>query len=264
MSADEARRALLDIRAILDSDSDIDATAKSPAKLPSLTETMIAPVDAIGRTNPSDVARLNAADGPVQRLRSVIERMEGVRHENSRQATAVANMIRHDVVWILAPVVHTEAASAARVGQTLVPIQRGARALGDEDLSNLFALMAESTPDSGLYWSGMIARFAPGAVLDAMAALADVSNTRELHGSTLAAVSDLVCQRLRRAILHRELRASGWNLSRCGERLRLGGSANVLRAIRDLELTSEYKAAKEAGLIRVGGRTKGERKSKLK
>lgn len=55
-----------------------------------------------------------------------------------------------------------------------------------------------------------------------------------------------------RAALLRELRRHGWNLTHTAEALEMGNHTNVLRAIRDLELTDEYDEAKRAGLIRQG------------
>jgi len=45
-----------------------------------------------------------------------------------------------------------------------------------------------------------------------------------------------------------------WNLTVTGEALRLGSAANVLRAIRALDLGAEYGAAKATGKVGPGNR----------
>lgn len=54
--------------------------------------------------------------------------------------------------------------------------------------------------------------------------------------------------------LHKSLKAHGWALTKVSDDLRLGGSANVLRAIRQLGLTDAYLAAKQRGDVKPGPR----------
>lgn len=57
-----------------------------------------------------------------------------------------------------------------------------------------------------------------------------------------------------RALLLKTLREHDWNLSAAAVALRVNGSGNLLRAIRQLGLVDEYEAAKAEGLVRPGPR----------
>ena len=57
-----------------------------------------------------------------------------------------------------------------------------------------------------------------------------------------------------RAALLRELKRHDWVLKDVAEALEIGGTANLLRAIKQLGLVEEYEAAKAAGKITHGPR----------
>lgn len=84
----------------------------------------------------------------------------------------------------------------------------------------------------------------------------------ELHGfdaeqsdtNTLSALGNLVSKVVRRHVLLRELEAADWVLPTVSDRLRMGGSNNVTKAIAQLGLDAELKAARRAGKARQGRR----------
>lgn len=59
-----------------------------------------------------------------------------------------------------------------------------------------------------------------------------------------------------RALLLKTLKANGWSVTATSDALEMGGSANVLRAIRTLGLDEEYDAARERGDVRPGPKPK--------
>lgn len=67
---------------------------------------------------------------------------------------------------------------------------------------------------------------------------------------------DTVARDAQRTLLLASLRAAEWNLTRTAEALDLRGPQEVRRAIVRLGLESEYAAARDAGLIAPGGRSK--------
>lgn len=66
--------------------------------------------------------------------------------------------------------------------------------------------------------------------------------------STLTLVADAAARTLLLVVLEDQ----DWNLSATSEALRMGSAANVLRAIKQLGLEAEYRAAKAAGKLRPG------------
>lgn len=73
---------------------------------------------------------------------------------------------------------------------------------------------------------------------------------------TFAEIGAHARKRAQRAALLKSLRAFNWNLTATATALEMGNHANVLRAIRDLELDAEYNEAKRAGLIGPGNRVR--------
>lgn len=71
---------------------------------------------------------------------------------------------------------------------------------------------------------------------------------------TLAEIGEAAKRTAQRTALLKALRQSGWNLTAAGIALGVGSPSNVLRAIKTLELTDEYDAAKAAGKISPGSR----------
>lgn len=68
-----------------------------------------------------------------------------------------------------------------------------------------------------------------------------------------SALTEIGEDAMRRA-LHKSLKAHRWQLAKVAEELRLSGSANVIRAIRQLGLGDEYAAARARGDVKSGPR----------
>lgn len=68
-----------------------------------------------------------------------------------------------------------------------------------------------------------------------------------------SALTEIGEEAMRRA-LRKSLKAHRWQLVKVAEELRMSGSANVIRAIRQLGLTDEYDAARSRGDVKSGPR----------
>jgi hypothetical protein len=112
------------------------------------------------------------------------------------------------------------------------------------------------TVTDGAHWLPNILLDGPNALLHAAVDLLSHYDLTTLNVSTLNYIGARVSAELRRVILLRELEATGWNLTHTADRLRMSGSANVLRAIKELGLTYAYEDAKRKGIIKTGGRRK--------
>ena len=94
----------------------------------------------------------------------------------------------------------------------------------------------------------------PGALVETAARLVETGSVFDVERNALSAVGNLVSAAVRRDLLFKELESTGWNLSHTAERLRLGNTSHVLRAIRELGLVDEYEQAKREGRGQRGGR----------
>ncbi len=72
---------------------------------------------------------------------------------------------------------------------------------------------------------------------------------------SLAEVGRLAAEAAQRKTLLASLRRHDWNMSATARELSMTNTANVLRAIKRLELSDDYERAKAAGKIAPGGRT---------
>jgi len=68
-----------------------------------------------------------------------------------------------------------------------------------------------------------------------------------------SALTEIGEEAMRRA-LRKSLKSHRWQLVKVAEELRLSGSANVIRAIRQLGLSDEYAAARLRGDVKSGPR----------
>lgn len=75
----------------------------------------------------------------------------------------------------------------------------------------------------------------------------------EPEGRKKSRLSEIGDEAMRRALLE-VLVGNDWSLTRASDALRMGGSANVLRAIRQLGLTGAYEDARARLNIRPGPR----------
>jgi hypothetical protein len=82
---------------------------------------------------------------------------------------------------------------------------------------------------------------------------ARTAKTNKRRKSLLTTIGD---EAMRRALLE-ALVQENWALNKVAERLRLGGSGNVLRAIKQFNLTEAYEAARVRGDIKPGPRSAG-------
>lgn len=71
---------------------------------------------------------------------------------------------------------------------------------------------------------------------------------------TLAEIGKEAAREAQREALLKELRAQDWNLTATAEALGLSNSSNVIRAIRVLDLETEYEKARDGGKIPKGPR----------
>lgn len=74
--------------------------------------------------------------------------------------------------------------------------------------------------------------------------------------SRLTTIGEEAAKLAKRQALLATLDATGWDLSKSAELLELASNADVIRAIKDLDLTEAYEAAKSRGDI-VRGRKPG-------
>jgi hypothetical protein len=94
-------------------------------------------------------------------------------------------------------------------------------------------------------WAWAILGEGASAVAEVATQLA-VDQPNVSNASMLNFLGDAVSRALRRRLLLNTLKRCRFNLTRCSDLLRMTGSTNVLRAIRDLGLEAEYEAAKAA------------------
>jgi hypothetical protein len=101
----------------------------------------------------------------------------------------------------------------------------------------------------------MLLTLGPAALLDALAAsVASVARGEEQPQNMLSNVGGHVSRAIRRALLLKILQDVGWNAAHAAQVLGLGSSAHTLRAVAELGLEAEWQAAKDAGLVKSGGR----------
>ncbi|MDB4931203.1 MAG: hypothetical protein JWM10_3687 [Myxococcaceae bacterium] len=108
--------------------------------------------------------------------------------------------------------------------------------------------------DEGAAWQGLFMLLGPDALLDAGADLVECENLRSHGTNYLSAIGGLVSAAVRRAVLRWMLARHHWDMPSVGRELRLGGTSNVLRAIKDLGLEKDLQHARSAGWIKRGGR----------
>ena len=94
---------------------------------------------------------------------------------------------------------------------------------------------------------------AKGTVRVPMRAKAAPATKPEPTARQKSRLTEIGDEAMKRA-LHKSLKEHGWALTKVSDDLRLGGSANVLRAIRQLGLTDAYLAAKQRGDVKPGPR----------
>lgn len=70
--------------------------------------------------------------------------------------------------------------------------------------------------------------------------------------SRLTQVAEDAARAAKRALLAETLLAQSWNLSATARELGLSSPSDVIRAIRDVGLESEYEKARESGLVKAG------------
>jgi hypothetical protein len=110
-------------------------------------------------------------------------------------------------------------------------------------------------PADSSYWLDSLLLSIGDALADAAGDLVEVGDLSAASTNTLSLIGELLSRRVRQWILLSELQRTEWNLAHTAERLRLGyGTANVMRAIKDLDLLPDYEAARAAGMIKRGGR----------
>lgn len=131
-----------------------------------------------------------------------------------------------------------------------------------EDLDT--ALIDPSRPptpvDDGALWRNLMLTMMPGAMLDALAELVECKDLRTVRENALSSIGHIVSVAVRRAILRRALTAYRWSLTSVAQLLRLGGTGNLLRAIKDAGLEDELIAARAKGLVKRGGDRRGSKR----
>lgn len=105
------------------------------------------------------------------------------------------------------------------------------------------------SPEDFIVW-------APAAMLDVAAELVEREAMRPRSGNTLSAVGALASAAVRRVLLREVLVRNNWNMTVTGAELQLGGTGNVLRAIKDLGLEAELEEARRDGSVKRGGHRK--------
>lgn len=108
--------------------------------------------------------------------------------------------------------------------------------------------------EDGATWEGIFMMLAPDAILQAAAELVDCEDLRSLGTNPLSAMGGLVSAAVRRSVLRWMLIHHQWDMPVVGQVLGLGGTSNVLRAIKDLGLEKELQLARSQGWIKRGGR----------
>lgn len=103
------------------------------------------------------------------------------------------------------------------------------------------------------HWIEPLLAHGMAAVLDAVAIFVEMADLSWTRTNTLVALSDSVGWPIREAILRDQLTASNWSLVDAAEKLRLSGTPNVIRAIKQHGLQYEYAEAKKRGLAQHGG-----------
>lgn len=114
-----------------------------------------------------------------------------------------------------------------------------------------------SPPEIGVIAPETFLAAAPAAILEVAADLVEGETLPWRGGNALSAVGNLVSVAVRRALLRDALDRNEWNLTAVGVELGLGGTGNVLRAIKDLGLDDELDAARRGGSVKRGRPRKG-------
>lgn len=207
--------------------------------------------------------------GELSATRKSIEKFSSfVREKRLAQAQLMssrmkfASQLRNEMAYILAPTTR-EAGPGSRV-MAVVLEEKGIVATNPPyrtAFSSPFKWekFTEYAVDNDIRHLWGLLNIGPSAVLDAAATMSENASDLDRRAMSLSEIGDLISKKVRAGFLLAELQSSDWNMARCSERLRLGGTGNVLRAIRELGLSDEYEKAKAQGLVRVGGRTKKER-----
>jgi hypothetical protein len=109
----------------------------------------------------------------------------------------------------------------------------------------------------GARWMSRVLLHGTDALLVATADLVECKDLRVSGNSPLTAIGNMFSVALRRSLLLAALEFHKWKLAKVADDLRLGGTGNLLRTIRDLGLDGELAQARVKGLVRRGGdRTK--------
>lgn len=101
-------------------------------------------------------------------------------------------------------------------------------------------------------WFVLLMNLAPSALLEAAAELAGYADPADLEANRLSAVGNIVSRVLKKKLLLVMLQRYEWNLTRVSEELRAGGAGSIVRLIRDLGLSEEYRTARRAGAGKPG------------
>ena len=91
------------------------------------------------------------------------------------------------------------------------------------------------------------------AFVDASIAL-ESFDPEQCNVNTLSALGNLVSRSVRRRVLLETLTSCDWRLIDVSDALRMGGANNVTKAIVQLNLDDELKAARKAGKAKQGRR----------
>lgn len=110
--------------------------------------------------------------------------------------------------------------------------------------------------DDGARWVTGILHHGEAVLRQVAAEFVQAPSIVEAFGTnTLTAIGAEVSLRIRREILRESLIACAWNLTHAAALLGIpAGAPSVIRMINDLGLSSEYEAAKQAGLTPRGRR----------
>lgn len=132
----------------------------------------------------------------------------------------------------------------------------GRTAVDEHCLGNLQEFRAtpgnQPTIEAGVISPEIFLSIAPPAILEVAADLVEGEALPSMGGNTLSAVGNLVSVAVRRALLREALVRNLWNLTAVGLEFGLGGSGNVLRAIKDLGLEAELDEARRGGSVKRG------------
>lgn len=182
------------------------------------------------------------------------EKREPARRKASTEAGRLAEALRQDVAVVLVP---RASIPAPREGTATVPAVNTSptgnpRVFIAEDVQNLtMATSAEGMPEHGA-WALTLLQEGSTAALDAAAAV--LADPDALNTNVLTALGNTMSAIARRAVLRWALNACDWNLAAVSDLLRMGGSSNVLRMIRELGMGAEHAEAKRRGLVVRGQR----------